>query len=79
MNTTDAEAPRPARARIDGRSPGSRVFAPHRLPGFPQWLCGEGSPHTVAGAAAALEPDSIRIPYRIPCYLSVERPSTAIT
>src|SRR5262252_3087891 len=41
MNTTDAEAPRPARARIDGRSPGSRVFAPHRLPGFPQWLCGE--------------------------------------
>ena len=31
------EAPRPARARIDGRSPGSRVVALHRLPGLPQW------------------------------------------
>src|ERR1700760_3026271 len=28
-----AEAPRPAHARIDGRSPGSRVAAHRRLPG----------------------------------------------
>src|SRR5258707_8508904 len=48
-------APRPAHARIDGRSPGSRVAARHRLPGFSQWLCGTGSPLTVAGAAAALK------------------------
>ena len=34
MNATGAEAPRPAHARIDGRSPGSRVTARHRLPGF---------------------------------------------
>src|SRR5262249_33796811 len=54
-NTTGAEAPRPARARIDGRSPGSRVVARHRLPGISQWLCGIGSPLTVAGGAAALE------------------------
>src|SRR3984893_955168 len=55
IDATGAEAPRPAHARIDGRSPGSRVIARHRLPGFPQWLSGVGSPHTVAGAAAALE------------------------
>jgi hypothetical protein len=51
-----AEAPRPARDRINGRSPGSRVVARHRLPGLTQWLCGSGSPLTVAGAAVALEP-----------------------
>src|SRR6516164_10192249 len=54
--STGAEAPRPARDRIDGRSPGSRVVARHRLPGFSQWLCGTGSPLTVAGAAVDLEP-----------------------
>src|SRR5580704_19741716 len=32
-NRPDAEAPRPAHDRIDGRSPGSRVAARHRLPG----------------------------------------------
>src|SRR6516162_5275122 len=32
--STRAEAPRPARDRIDGRSPGSRVAACHRLPGY---------------------------------------------
>src|SRR5450432_4258122 len=51
-------APRhPARLhdRIDGRSPGSRVTARHRLPGVSQWLCGSGSPLTVAGAAAESE------------------------
>jgi hypothetical protein len=51
-------APRhPARLhdRIDGRSPGSRVTARHRLPGMSQWLCGSGSPLTVAGAAAESE------------------------
>jgi len=53
--STGAEAPRPARDRIDGRSPGSRVAARHRLPGYPQWLCGTGSPLTVAGAAVDLE------------------------
>jgi hypothetical protein len=31
--TTGPEAPRPGRNRINGRSPGSRVFACHRLPG----------------------------------------------
>jgi hypothetical protein len=34
MNAITTEAPRPAHARIDGRSPGSRVTARHRLPGF---------------------------------------------
>ena len=53
--STSAEAPRPARDRIDGRSPGSRVAARHRLPGLSQWQCGTGSPLTVAGAAAELE------------------------
>ena len=56
-NSTGAEAPRPARDRIDGRSPGSRVAACARLPGsLTQWLRGTGSPLTVAGAAAELEP-----------------------
>ena len=52
-------APRhPARRhdRIDGRSPGSRVAARHRLPGIVPVACGTGSPLTVAGAAADLEP-----------------------
>ena len=40
---------------IVDRSPGSRVAARHRLPGWSQWQCGTGSPLTVAGAAAALE------------------------
>src|ERR1043166_3825848 len=31
---TDVEAPRPTRDRTDGRSPGSRVCARPRLPGF---------------------------------------------
>src|ERR1700704_3695263 len=54
--STGTEAPRPAHDRINGRSPGSRVAARHRLPGLSQWLCGTGSPLTVAGAAAELEP-----------------------
>src|SRR5258707_14195094 len=62
IDATGAEAPRPAHARIDGRSPGSRVIARHRLPGFPQWLSGVGRPHTVAGAAAALEAPSLPSP-----------------
>jgi hypothetical protein len=70
--STGAEAPRPARDRIDGRSPGSRVVARHRLPGWSQWLCGTGSPPTVAGAAVELEPE---VPHHIPCSLSRERPS----
>jgi hypothetical protein len=70
--STGAEAPRPARDRIDGRSPGSRVAARHRLPGWSQWLCGTGSPLTVAGAAVELEPE---VPHHIPCSLSRERPS----
>ena len=46
----------PGHDRINGRSPGSRVAARHRLPGTrSQWQCGTGSPLTVAGAAAALE------------------------
>src|ERR1700675_3014796 len=55
VNRPSAEAPRPAHDRIDGRSPGSRVTARHRLPGMSQWLCGSGSPLTVAGAAAESE------------------------
>jgi len=31
---TVVEAPRPTRDRTDGRSPGSRVRARHRLPGL---------------------------------------------
>src|SRR3984893_12776503 len=54
-NRPSAEAPRPAHDRIDGRSPGSPVTARHRLPGLSQWLCGSGSPLTVAGAAAESE------------------------
>src|SRR5438477_10857208 len=54
--STCAEAPRPAHDRIDGRSPGLRVTARHRLPGLSQWRRGSGSPLTVAGAAADLEP-----------------------
>jgi len=38
--------------RIDGRSPGLRLAARHRLPGRVQWLSGSGLPLTVAGAAA---------------------------
>ena len=54
--STGAEAPRPGRDRTDGRSPGSRVAARHRLPGsLTQWPSGTGSPLTVAGAAAELE------------------------
>src|SRR5271170_4207680 len=34
INSTGAEATRPAHARNDGRSPGSRVSARNRLPGF---------------------------------------------
>src|SRR5271163_1192188 len=34
INSTGAEAPRPAHARNNGRSPGSRVGARNRLPGF---------------------------------------------
>ncbi len=46
----------PGHDRINGRSPGSRVAARHRLPGSrSQWQCGTGSPLTVAGAAAASE------------------------
>src|SRR5215470_10111410 len=71
-----AEAPRPARERIDGRSPGLRVAARHRLPGLSQWPCGTGSPLTVAGAAADLE---AFLPHRIPYCLSSERPSTPVT
>src|SRR5216684_3569801 len=40
-NRPSAEAPRPAHDRIDGRSPGSRVTARHRLPGdvpVAQWF-----------------------------------------
>src|SRR5262249_11669858 len=48
----------------DGRSPGSRVFARHRLPGFDPVACGTGSPLTVAGAAAEL---GANVPHRIPC------------
>src|SRR5215468_6609339 len=74
MKSTGTEAPRPACDRTDGRSPGSRVQARHRLPGSSQWHCGKGSPLTVAGAAADLEP---LVPHRIPCSLSDERPSMA--
>jgi len=35
---TAAEAPRPDGDCIEGRSPGSRVLAPCRLPGISQWL-----------------------------------------
>ena len=73
---TGPEAPRPGYDRINGRSPGSRVAARHRLPGLPQWQRGTGSPLTVAGAAAALEP---YVPHRIPCSLSRERPLIAAT
>src|SRR5271154_664785 len=34
IESTGAEAPRPAHARNNGRSPGSRVGARNRLPGF---------------------------------------------
>src|SRR5271168_5383818 len=51
------ETPRPMcmlRRQFDGRSPGSRVFADHRLPGFPVAFLAIGSPFTVAGTAPAL-------------------------
>jgi hypothetical protein len=35
------------------------------FPGFPQWLCGMGSPLTVAGAAAALETGSVSAPHSL--------------
>jgi hypothetical protein len=43
-----------ARDHDDGRSPGSRVFALRRLPGFPSGVMARGSPLTVAGAAMVL-------------------------
>src|SRR5258708_14433705 len=61
-NRPGAEAPRPAHDRIDGRSPGSRVTARHRLPGISQWLCGSGSPLSLAGAAAETEPWDLNAP-----------------
>src|SRR3954452_21528776 len=54
--SASAEAPRPATNRINGRSPGSRGTGPRPLPGSFQWQCGTGSPLTVAGTAAVLEP-----------------------
>src|SRR5215471_1608832 len=80
MPTTGAEAPRPAHARIDGRSPGSRVGARHRLPGFSpvaQW-CGLAA-YSCGGSCGIGSRKLIRIPYRIPCWLSDERPSIATT
>jgi hypothetical protein len=54
-----AGAPRPTRSHvttIDGRSPGSRLFACAAFPGlWSQWRVGTGSPLTVAGAATALD------------------------
>src|SRR5262249_11685457 len=65
-NATGAAAPRPPHARIDGGSPGSRVPARPRLPGFSQWLCGTGSPPTVAGAASALKTSLPTLPRPLP-------------
>src|SRR6202043_532234 len=48
---------------VDGRSPGSRVSANHRLPGFPVAFEAVNSPLTVAGAAAA---QSVKARYRVP-------------
>ena len=62
--------PRPMRSRvstIDGRSPGSRVLAKRRLPGFPVTMLASRSPLTVAGAAAVF--------HRVPYYSSKEEPS----
>src|SRR5947209_19974036 len=57
----------PAHDHGDGRSPGSRVLAWRRLPGeVPVASVTQGSPLTVAGAAAALgsspAPHSLLIP-----------------
>src|SRR3546814_665740 len=55
----------------DGRSPGSRVSAPLRLPGpkSGQWLAGCRSPLTVAGAATV----SVPIGYASPCSHFIRR------
>jgi hypothetical protein len=51
-----------------GRSPGSRVIACLGLPGVPwlQWHVEEGSPLTVAGAAAASGKSPHRVPFCVP-------------
>src|SRR5690349_19455884 len=56
---TNVCTPRPTSSRVttaDGRSPGLRVVTLRRLPRteISQWHMTKDSPHTVAGAAAAL-------------------------
>ena len=75
MNSTVAEAPRPARDQRDGRSPGSRVKASCRLPDLSMRqtsvALGKCSPLTVAGAAVDLYRSAGALDsYHIPSSLS---------
>src|SRR5260221_8243972 len=57
-------SPHVGRMTSAGRSPGSRIIAPFRLPGLRPVACGRDYPPTVAGAAADLANKSR--PYRVP-------------
>src|ERR1700674_2333542 len=80
-NRPGAEAPRPAHDRIDGRSPGSRVTARHRLPGTVPVALWFGLAAYSCGGSCGIGTWEPVLPFlhRIPCSLSRERPSIAIT
>src|SRR5712671_2190760 len=76
-NRPSAEAPRPAHDRIDGRSPGSRVTARHRLPGDIPVALWFGLAAYSCGGSCGIGTLGTMFPllHRIPCSLSRERPS----
>src|SRR5262252_5097817 len=77
MNATGAEAPRPAHARIDGRSPGSRVTARHRLPGLSPVALWYGLAAYSCGGSCGIEnPQGFRTAF--PVVPLIERPSIAV-
>jgi|SRR4249920_2976135 hypothetical protein len=80
-NRPSAEAPRPAHDRIDGRSPGSRVAARHRLPGTIPVALWFGLAAYSCGGSCGIGIWELMLPslHRIPCSLSRERPSIAAT
>ena len=71
-NTIDRHRGTPPSTRPnDGRSPGSRVYAPHRLPGVIQWPWYGLAAYSCGGSCGI----GTFVPHRIPCSLSCERPS----
>src|ERR1700686_2489020 len=71
-NRPSAEAPRPAHDRIDGRSPGSRGTARHRLPGDVPVALWFGLAAYSCGGSCGIGTLGTMFPFlhRIPCSLS---------